>query len=368
MSDRDEALVGPDMTPPTAPGTLVATGGSAQTSLTWGAATDEVGVARYNVHRSTTAGFTPDAGNRIAQPTDTSYVDSPLQTGTYYYRVTAQDAAGNVGPASNQASATVTGDTISPQVSITSPAAGHRERADHRHRECERQPRRRGCPVQARRAEPRRGGHHGALLRRLGHARGAQRHPRAHCRRTRRRREHGHVEPGDRHRVERRRLHGRSPRGVRPGRGQRDDSGRLIGQPQFGDARGRRGLVDERPLRRRRDVERDDERDRPAGARDLLQDGVHARGVGAQAVDQGGCRRGRLLGRRPGRRRDDLGRPPLGSLPAGSGHEPRELCRLGPDADRRPVAARRGDVRRHHGALLRRRRRDRLCALRRQRR
>ena len=76
------------------------------------------------MHRSTTAGFTPDAANRIAQPTDTSYVDSPLQTGTYYYRVTAQDAAGNVGPASNQASATVTGDTTPPQVSITSPAAG----------------------------------------------------------------------------------------------------------------------------------------------------------------------------------------------------------------------------------------------------
>jgi concanavalin A-like lectin/glucanase superfamily protein/Big-like domain-containing protein len=124
VTDRDEALVGPDQTPPSAPGTLVATGGPAQASLTWGAATDDTGVTRYNVHRSTTDGFTPDAGNRIAQPTDTSYVDSPLSSGTYYYRVTAQDLAGNVGPASNQASATVTGDTTPPQVSITSPTGG----------------------------------------------------------------------------------------------------------------------------------------------------------------------------------------------------------------------------------------------------
>ena len=124
VADRDEALADPDSTPPSAPGTLTASGGSAQASLTWGAATDAVGVTRYNVHRSTTAGFTPDASNRVAQPTDTSYLDSPLAGGTYYYRVTAQDAAGNVGPPSNQATATVTGDTTAPQVSITSPTAG----------------------------------------------------------------------------------------------------------------------------------------------------------------------------------------------------------------------------------------------------
>ena len=62
----------------------------------WTAATDNVGVARYNVHRSTTAGFTPAAANRIAQATGTSYTDPRLAAGTYYYRVTAEDAAGNV--------------------------------------------------------------------------------------------------------------------------------------------------------------------------------------------------------------------------------------------------------------------------------
>ena len=63
------------------------------------------GVTRYNVHRSTTPGFTPTAANRIAQPTGTSYADRGLATGTYYYRVTAEDAAGNIERASNEASA-----------------------------------------------------------------------------------------------------------------------------------------------------------------------------------------------------------------------------------------------------------------------
>ena len=58
--------------------------------------TDAGGIARYNVYRGTTTGFVPSAGNRIAQPTGTSYTDTGLAGGTYYYRVTAQDAAGNV--------------------------------------------------------------------------------------------------------------------------------------------------------------------------------------------------------------------------------------------------------------------------------
>ena len=87
-----------DVTPPSAPGTLTATGAIGRATLSWGAATDNVGVTRYNVHRGSTAGFTPSAANRIAQPTGTSYVDVTA-AGTYYYRVTAEDAAGNVGAA-----------------------------------------------------------------------------------------------------------------------------------------------------------------------------------------------------------------------------------------------------------------------------
>src|SRR5205807_2129417 len=47
-----------------------------------------------------------------------------LATGTYYYKVTAQDAAGNVSAASNEASAAATADTQPPTVSLTAPAGG----------------------------------------------------------------------------------------------------------------------------------------------------------------------------------------------------------------------------------------------------
>ena len=112
-----------DVTPPGAPGTLQATGSLGSASLSWGAASDNVGVVRYNVHRSTVAGFIPGASNRIAQPTGTTYTDV-VAPGTYFYRVTAEDAAGNIGAPSNEAVATVTSDTTAPTVAVTAPAAG----------------------------------------------------------------------------------------------------------------------------------------------------------------------------------------------------------------------------------------------------
>ena len=87
-----------DATPPSAPGTLTATANGTTINLSWSAATDNVAVSRYNVHRGTTSGFTPTAGNRIGQPTGLSYADPGLAPGTYFYKVTAEDAAGNVGP------------------------------------------------------------------------------------------------------------------------------------------------------------------------------------------------------------------------------------------------------------------------------
>ena len=104
------------------PGSLTATRQSASSvGLSWSAAGDNVGVTEYRVHRSTTAGFTPSAANRIATVSSgTSYQDSGAAAGTYYYRVVAADGSGNVGPASNQA----IGDLQGPTVSITAPAAG----------------------------------------------------------------------------------------------------------------------------------------------------------------------------------------------------------------------------------------------------
>ena len=69
----------PSPTPPRpAPPPLAATGGAGQASLTWTAATDNVAVSRYNLHRSTSSGFTPTTANRIAQPTGTSHTDTGL--------------------------------------------------------------------------------------------------------------------------------------------------------------------------------------------------------------------------------------------------------------------------------------------------
>jgi hypothetical protein len=115
-----------DTQPPTAPTNLTATGSAGSASLTWTAATDNVGVTNYSVYRSTTSGFTPSLSNRIAQVAATSYTDSGLVAGTYYYVVKAQDAAGNLSNGSNEASATVTssGDTTPPTVSLTAPSAG----------------------------------------------------------------------------------------------------------------------------------------------------------------------------------------------------------------------------------------------------
>ena len=121
-SGEAQANVPPD-NPPTAPVGLSAATAIGTASLTWSVATDDVGVARYNVHRSTVAGFTPSVANRIAQPTGTTYVDSGLAGGTYYYKVTAEDTAGQVGPASNQATANVPPD-LPPTVSLTAPAGG----------------------------------------------------------------------------------------------------------------------------------------------------------------------------------------------------------------------------------------------------
>jgi len=111
-SNEASAVVG-DTTPPSAPGTLTATGAVGKATLSWGAATDNVAVSKYDLYRSTTSGFTPSAANRIAQPAGTSYTDL-TSPGTYYYRVQAEDAAGNVGPLSNEASATVLADTTPP--------------------------------------------------------------------------------------------------------------------------------------------------------------------------------------------------------------------------------------------------------------
>jgi hypothetical protein len=102
-----------DTSPPTAPSSLAASVSGPTVSLTWGAATDNVGVTGYEVYRSATSGFTPSAGNRVATVTSLAYTENP-GTGTWYYLVLAKDAAGLSSPASNQATAVVAPDTVAP--------------------------------------------------------------------------------------------------------------------------------------------------------------------------------------------------------------------------------------------------------------
>ena len=147
-----------DTQAPSAPGALGATGGLSSVALSWTASTDNVGVVRYNVHRSTTSGFTPSAANRIGQPAGTGYTDPGLAPGTYYYRVTAEDAAGNVSAASNQATGVVTGESRLPErpPGCRRPAhSARRPELDRRHRQRRRRPLQR-APIDGRRLRPRR--------------------------------------------------------------------------------------------------------------------------------------------------------------------------------------------------------------------
>ena len=105
----------PDSQPPTAPGTLGATGASmTQINLSWTAATDNVGVTGYLVERCQGASC---AASQIGtlNGSAASHNDIGLAANTSYsYRVRASDAAGNVGPYSNTATASTLADTQAP--------------------------------------------------------------------------------------------------------------------------------------------------------------------------------------------------------------------------------------------------------------
>ena len=112
-----------DTQPPTAPTNLTATGAIGAVTLSWTAATDNVGVTGYTLYRSTVSGFTPSVANQVGQAPSTTYTDA-VPAGIYYYRVEANDAAGNFSAASNEASGTATADTTSPTVTIPTPTTG----------------------------------------------------------------------------------------------------------------------------------------------------------------------------------------------------------------------------------------------------
>ena len=96
--------VPPDILPPLAPTGLVALAlKNNQINLSWKAATDNVGVVKYEINRNYVKIATVSG-------TTTTYGDSNLQAGKkYFYGIVAVDAAGNRSPQSNVASATAIG-------------------------------------------------------------------------------------------------------------------------------------------------------------------------------------------------------------------------------------------------------------------
>ena len=98
----------PDSQAPTVPGGLSAGAAAGNVNLNWTPSTDNVGVVKYEVHRSATTGFTPGAATKIADvTTGTAYSDTGRPAGTWFYRVVAVDAAANASSGSTEASATV---------------------------------------------------------------------------------------------------------------------------------------------------------------------------------------------------------------------------------------------------------------------
>lgn len=92
----------PDVTAPSVPTGLVATGGSGQVTLTWSASTDDHGVTGYNVYRG---------GVLIGSATGLSYVDAAVTAGVEYsYTVSATDGVNESGQSA--------ADTATPTVAV----------------------------------------------------------------------------------------------------------------------------------------------------------------------------------------------------------------------------------------------------------
>lgn len=114
----------PDTEAPTMPKDLrVNLSGATNVSLTWGASTDNIGVAAYKVYRATESDTCQDVSNpciaTLAKlvatlPGDVlKFSDADLTPNTtYFYYVSASDAANNEGPRANVSVVTV--DTLAP--------------------------------------------------------------------------------------------------------------------------------------------------------------------------------------------------------------------------------------------------------------
>jgi len=111
----------PDIEAPTAPGALVASAASSSViDLSWSASTDNVGVTGYTIYR----GLDGSTFSQVGTSSTTGFSNTGLSgSTTYYYQVTARDAAGNESPVSTVASATTAAPTPT-FLTVTSPNGG----------------------------------------------------------------------------------------------------------------------------------------------------------------------------------------------------------------------------------------------------
>ena len=110
-----------DSQPPTPPSSLNATAtSSSQVSLSWGASSDNLGVASYFIERCTGSGCSSFSQIGTAPATATSFVDGGLTPNTAYgYRVRASDGSGNFSAYSNVATTTTLPDSTPPTAPAT---------------------------------------------------------------------------------------------------------------------------------------------------------------------------------------------------------------------------------------------------------
>lgn len=113
-----------DSVAPSTPAGLAAVASGSDVTLTWNAATDNVGVDRYRVYRGTTAGFSISGQTPIEETSATSLVDADRPDGTWHYRVVAVDGADNASAPSASVSVSVdTSEPVEPVTLTVSPVA-----------------------------------------------------------------------------------------------------------------------------------------------------------------------------------------------------------------------------------------------------
>ena len=85
--------------------------------LNYGMALDNMEVERYVIYRSTVQGFMPAASDIAGLARGLNYQDKGLLPDTtYYYRIAARDLQGNIGPLTDEVSATTGSTTLKPLI------------------------------------------------------------------------------------------------------------------------------------------------------------------------------------------------------------------------------------------------------------